>query len=358
MTPPIFLALALAAGLAAPAGFAQVEAKPPALTASAPSWDATRLKALEAQLRAHPNVRAFVIERSGQVALQYYRADMTPSTRFNVASVTKSVVSLLVGIAIGKGAIASVDEPLTAFFPEHAQGPGADTLSRVTLRHLLTLTPGFDRRGLHAGSDYSDFERRMYAPGLLPDALGRRLVDAPGSRFYYSNIDTHLVALALSRRLKVPLAEFARDELFQPLGIEGATWQAGSDGMHNGASEIRLTVPDLLRIGRMMADGGRWQGRQVVPSGYVQLATSRQVPTDSPVRGPAHLWGYGFLWWTGSTHGDDLPAFTAAGWGGQFIHVVPALDLVVVTATDAVSREVAGRTAALIRDYAVPALTR
>lgn len=341
-----FLALSVAAGLFGPTAYAQ-----------APAFSADRLQALEAQLRNAPNVRAFLMERRG-APFAYYRQDTTSATRLNVASVTKSVLALLVGIAIGQGAIASVDEPLAAFFPEHAQGPNAAVLQRVTLRHLLTLSPGFDRGGLDANTDYPDFVRRFFAPGFVPHALGRPLAHEPGTRFQYSNVDSHLVAEALSRRLKVPLAVFAQAELFEPLGIDGAEWPTGQDGVPNGAAELRLTAPDLLRIGQLMRAGGQWQGRQIVPAAFVKEATTRHVDTGQPARGPKELWGYGYLWWLSSTQGENLPAFYAAGYGGQFIYVVPALDLVVVALTDQVSREVAGRTAALIREFALPAVVR
>ena len=108
----------------------------------------------------------------------------------------------------------------------------------------------------------------------------------------------------------------------------------------------------------MMVDGGRWQGRQVVPAAFVREATTPKVATNIVPRGRKELWGYGWLWWTASTPGDDLPAFYAAGYGGQFVYCVPALDLVVVALTEQVSREVAARTSLVIRDYVVPAVPR
>lgn len=320
---------------------------------SQPAWNTERIQALEAQLQAAPHVRALLMERRG-ASFAYYQQGITASSRMNVASVTKSVVSLLVGIAIERGAIASVEEPLAAFFPEHAQGPGAAALQRVTLRHLLTMSSGFDRGGI-TYDDYIDFSRRLYAPGFLAYALARPLAYEPGSRFQYNSVDTHLLALALARRLKVPLAEFAQDVLFRPLGIHGVEWPTGQDGVPNGAAELRLTAPEMLRIGQMMRAGGSWEGRQLVPAAFVREATVRKIASDIPPRGRADLWGYGYLWWLSSTPGDELPAYNASGFGGQFIYVVPALEVVVVALTEQISRAVAIQTATIIREAALPA---
>ncbi len=205
---------------------------------SQPAWNTERIQALEAQLRAAPHVHALLMERRG-ASFAYYQQGFTASSRTNVASVTKSVVSLLVGIAIERGAIASVEEPLAAFFPEHAQGPGAAAMQRVTLRHLLTMSSGFARRTTY--DDYIDFSRRLYAPGFLAYALARPLAHEPGSHFQYDSIDTHLLALALARRLKVPLAVFAQDVLFRPLGIDGANGRRGRTAFRTGRRNCALT---------------------------------------------------------------------------------------------------------------------
>src|SRR5687768_620923 len=121
-----YLAVVLSMALFAPAARAQTPA----------------VDALQAQVRSHPHLRALLVERKGQVVFEHYRADTTPATLLNVASITKSVTAVLVGIAADRGLL-RIDEPLAAFFPEQAQGPNAEKLSRVTLRHLLTLSSGF-----------------------------------------------------------------------------------------------------------------------------------------------------------------------------------------------------------------------
>lgn len=316
---------------------------------------ADKLRELDARLAAHQPLRALLIER-GDEQHAYYRAGTTAASLVHVASVTKSVVALLVGAAIERGHLTSVDEPLAAFFPEHATGARAATLSRVTLAHLLALSSGFDRMGLNSLTDYPDFLQRLNAPGLLAHALSRPLVAEPGRHFYYSNLDAHLVGLALARRLPMPLADFARDALFAPLGIESFSWHTVSEGATNAASELRMRPPDMLRIGRLVRQEGLWQGRRLVSQAFLRDATRRHVATDVPVRGRPDLWGYGYLWWLASTPGDDLPAWYAAGYGGQFIYVVPDLQLVIAAVTEQVSREVAGRTASLIRDAVLPAV--
>lgn len=322
--------------------------------------DPARLAALERHLVAdHPAVRSLLIVRGGAIAYEYYREGLGRQTRHNVYSVTKSVVSLLVGIALDQGLIRGTGEKLADFFvddePAFKAPPSAQS---VTLAHMLTLTPGFDPGALSRDTDYEDFQRRFYAPGLVEHALNRPLGHPPGTRFHYSNLDAHLVSLALARRAKASVAAYAREHLFAPLGIVDFAWPANLRGDSNGAAELSLRARDMAKIGQLVLQQGRWDGRQVVSADYVARATRRQVATDVPPRGRPDLWGYGYLWWTATTPGDDLPACYAVGYGGQFIYVVPALDAVVVATTDAQSRNLGNKTGAVIRDHVLPAILR
>lgn len=322
--------------------------------------DPAKLALLQQRLVAdHPAIRSVLIARGGAIVYEYYREGLGPETRHNVHSVTKSVVSLLVGIALDQGLIRSTDEKLADFFADDAPAIKVGASAReVTLAHMLTLTSGFDPGVLNRDTDYGDFQGRFYAPGLVEHALNRPLAHPPGARFHYSNLDSHLVSLALARRVKAPAAAYAQKNLFAPLGIVDFAWPANLQGDSNGASDLSLRTRDMAKLGQLVLQQGRWDGRQVVPADYVARATRRQVASDLPPRSRPDLWGYGYLWWTATTLGDDLPAHYAAGYGGQFIYVVPALNAVVVATTDAQSRAVGNRTGMVIRDQVLPAILR
>lgn len=321
--------------------------------------DAAKLAALGQHLATdQPMIRSLLIAGQGGLAYEYYRQGLGPAMLHDVNSVTKSVVSLLVGIALGQGLIRGTDETLADFFGDEPALQANPPARDITLAHLLTLTSGFDADALGRDTDYGDFLRRFYGDGLAASALGRPVRHAPGTRFYYSNLDAHLVSLALARRAGMPVAAYAVQHLFAPLGIADFHWPANPRGDSNGASGLRLRARDMAKLGQLVLKQGHWDGRPVVPADYLAHATRRQAASDLPVRGRPDLWGYGYLWWTVATLGDELPACYAAGYGGQFIYVVPALDLGVAATTDAGSRSDAGRTGAVIRDRVLPAVRR
>jgi CubicO group peptidase (beta-lactamase class C family) len=315
--------------------------------------------ALEEHLRTQqPAIRSLLVLSQGAPVFEFYREGLGPQTKHNVYSVTKSVVSLLVGIAIDQGHIRGTDETLAQLFPELEASQSSATARGITLAHLLTLSTGFDHSHVSRETDYGEFQRRFYAPGLLAYALGRRTVDPPGSRFYYSNLDSHLVALAVAKRVNQSVAAYAQQHLFMPLGITDYAWEVNAHGQTNGASELQLSARDMAKIGQLVLQRGLWDGKQLVSAQYIDQATRRHVASDVPPRSKPELWGYGYLWWTATTPNDDLPAFYAAGYGGQFIYLVPQLKAVIVATTDAQSRAVAARTGAVLRDFVLPSLSR
>ena len=284
------------------------------------------------------DVKAVLVLVDGRIVLERY-VGSRPEDHRNVASVTKSVVSTLVGIAVGEGLL-RVDQTLAELLPEHAAGMTPD-VARTTLHHLLTMTGGFRDP---AGPDP--------AGEPLPDdpvaATLRNGTSPPGRQFLYTDEGAHLVATILARATGRTVLDYAREKLFDPLGIDtrpaaeplavpesipayeaaGFAWPVDSGGVHLGGGFLKLRPRDMARLGSVYLDEGRWGGRQVVPAEWVREATRAQVDVSGPVAAADE---YGYLWWV-TTAGDE-PAYFALGFGGQLVEVVPGRDLVVVVST-------------------------
>jgi CubicO group peptidase (beta-lactamase class C family) len=286
--------------------------------------------------REYEDVRAIVVQVGGRTVFrQYY--DSPPEQYRNIRSVTKSVMSTLVGIAVGEGKLRL---NLAELLPEYAAQMSPD-VARTTLRQELTMTAGFP--------DDLHFEDLPYttSPDWVRSILGQA-ERPPGEVFAYSNRSAHLVAAILVRATGRSVLDYARVHLFDPLGIDtrpaseppfsqqydagsvaaSFAWPVDPQGLHTGAGWLTLRPLDLVKIGQLYLDGGRWEGRQVVPADWVRDATTQQV--DSRSMGITE--GYGYQWWV--TRAGDDPAFLAQGLGGQRIEVVPRLGLVVVVASE------------------------
>lgn len=309
--------------------------------------DSTKLANLTTALRAWPElgVHAVLIERRGQLIYEEYfdgfdekwgtslgKVSMTAETKHDLRSVTKSVVSALVGIAHGEGAIKSLDEPLVKWFPEY---PELDTPDRrrVTLAHVLSMTSGFEWNEDIPYTDPRNDEIQMtrHEKPLLY-ALSRKFVVAPGSDFNYNGGLTQVMAAVLVRATKSSLQDYARTKLFEPLGITDVEWVGNLAGMPSAASGLRLRARDLAKFGSLYLHGGKWNGKQVIPSDWIERSTRRHFrfrPATGSNAG-AQM-GYAYFWWYGCypSAAGMIEARTAVGNGQQRIFVLPGLDMVV-----------------------------
>lgn len=288
-------------------------------TTQAVGLDASRIDALMAQVvdGAAGDIHSLLVVRRGRLVVEEYFRGWSRDDLHRTESCTKSVASLLVGIAIDRGRIEGVEAPVLTFYPELSEGaaPGWET---VRLEHLLTMTAGLDRPE-SAGVE---------APGLslIRQVLDSRVVSPPGTSWRYANADVDLLAGVLRHATGVDAVAFAETHLFRPLGIEAYEWKRSpTDGYPSMAAGLSLRPRDMARIGALVAGGGRWQGRQLVSAGWVERATRvHQAP-------PAEVEQYGYLWWSAVPPGapEEHRVVYAKGVGSQFIFVSPALDLVV-----------------------------
>jgi CubicO group peptidase (beta-lactamase class C family) len=322
---------------------------PASRPASAPAGvNKAALDALAEEVRTGKfgNTHAILVGHREQLAYEaYFKGDernwgedwtrgvmFGPGRLHDARSVTKTVVSTLVGIALHQGHIDSLDAPLSQLLPARNHLLTGEK-AKLTLRHLLTMTAGFawNEDGPSAEND----ELRMYASSdPLAYVLERDLTTEPGTRWTYSGGTTHLLGVILEQSTGKPLEEYAREVLFEPVGIERFEWRGDFGGMPAPASGLRLLPRDFLKLGTLFANGGRWNGRQIIPSSWLEEAMRPQVeialaPNALPA---ASRSAYGFQWWYDEydVAGDRVRISAASGLGGQRIFVVRDRNLVVV----------------------------
>jgi CubicO group peptidase (beta-lactamase class C family) len=263
-----------------------------------------------------PRLHSLLASVRGGVVLERYFNGARAARSANVKSVSKSVISALVGAAIHEQRIAGVDAPIAGYFPEIVKD--RDTRKRdITVEDLLTM-----RSGLESTSN------RNYGAWVLSDnwvrhALSRPLVSPPGERMEYSTGNSHLLSAILTKATSTSTWQYAQRTLARPLGFTLDRWPQDPQGIYFGGNDMLLTPRQMLAFGELYLNRGRANGQQVVPAAWVDQSF---IPRGySPISGQ----GYGYGWWTRELAGHA--AYFAWGFGGQYIILVPALEMVVVT---------------------------
>jgi len=261
-------------------------------------------------LHESTTLTSFIIAQNDTIVFEkYYNGfDQTQST--NIQSVTKSVISALVGIAIREGYIKGVDQKLSEFFPAYFPREDDPLKNDLTLRHLLTMSAGFKWES----------DEPMYRSDPVGAILSQPLETGPGKSFHYNSGLPHILSILIAQESGMSTREFAEGYLFDPLDISIAQWK-DVNGVNNGCCELWLTPRDLVQIGLLYLHRGEWNGEQVIPKEWTLESTQFHIETDDKK-------GYGYYWWL--TTISDHDSFSALGWGGQFIHVIPDLNLVIV----------------------------
>jgi CubicO group peptidase (beta-lactamase class C family) len=294
---------------------------------------------LESVASGGANVHGVVVERRGRLVAEMYRrgkdrsiwslfahdTDFGPTVRHDLRSVTKTVVSLLFGIAARQHGIDVHSSPLD-LYPSYAslRSPERDA---ITLEHLLTMSSGLEwHENVASYGSFTNDETRLYwdwAPYRY--VLSRPIVAKPGTRFDYNGGGTAVLGDIIVQTTHTPLRDFARTALFEPLGIRDWEWVADPYGHPLAFAGLRMRPRDLAKIGRLVLGHGTWEGRQIVPSDWVTASLVAHIATGDGL-------SYGYQWWMGTIDRDGRPIAWAAafGNGGQRLFVVPDLDLAVV----------------------------
>lgn len=302
----------------------------------------TAVETALADVPARRHIQSIIVISDGEVLLERYFRDRRPEDFSNVHSVTKSVVATLVAIAIAEGYLA-LDTALGGVFDRRLFEDDARK-REITVRHLLTMTTGLDAE-THDIDEIGD-----RGESWLEGPLAAPLRADPGSTFIYNNGAAHVLGVLLTRVIGVPLARFAQERLFEPLGIHAYRWPADPEGHALGYGHLELRPRDLARLGELYLNRGRLDGVQLVPRSFVASATTMQSEG-----GPPEGVAYGYLWWVTEDCGHR--SFFAGGYGGQYVTVVPELGLVVATTGDVdVFTETSRNLRRLVGEVVIPAL--
>ena len=282
-----------------------------------------------------------LVVRDGYIVFEEYRDPFGPDDRGEIFSVTKSYISALVGIAIEQGHIEGIDQHVLDLFPNREIDNVDARKEAMTLEHVLEMGSGLD------WDDGQMFEEGWWETSdWVQRLLDRPMIEEPGTRYNYCTACSHMLSALIEDKTGVKTAEFAQANLFDPLGIEDVPWGTGPEGVNTGGWGIQLTPRELAKFGYLYLNEGEWDGQQLVPAEWVRESTKEQIVADFDQH-------YGYHWAI-----QPLPVanYSATGASGQFIMVLPELDMVVVFTGSHENLDVAIELRELIGNNILPAV--
>ena len=308
-------------------------------------FDLEKMQLLDQELESgvFPRVHMVVIEYDGKLVYEKYLAgndenwgELIPNVQFDhnqlhdLRSISKSVTSLLLGIALGDDFEEALSRPIIEYFPEFEDqmAPGAE---KVTLEHVLTMSPGFQWNEMDASLNSDNDELRLYsADDPVQFLLGKPQRNEPGKHWYYNGGTTMVLAALVVKISGQDFLEFAQEKLGDPLDIDPANleWRglgAWQRQLPSAASGLRMRARDLAKIGSLMLHDGQWQGKQVVPKEWIRASSQRHMEQTYSKWSSGGIYGYGYQWWHGEFNKSfgEFTAIAGVGYGGQRLFVVP-----------------------------------
>lgn len=268
---------------------------------------------------------SLLIVKDGKLVFEQYpnsyRMKLQP-----IASVTKSVTSALIGIAIDEGFITGINESLFDFFPEYAHLRN-EAKDRILLRHVLSMTSGFECNEFDVpySDPRNDVNIGISSGNYIQFVLSKPVVDEPGTKWYYNSGNSILLGGIIKNTTGIHADAYALSRLFNPLGITAYQWYYQTDGLPYTHGGLLLRSRDMAKFGYLYLQRGSWNGEQIVPEEWVNESTVSQV-TDGQ---------YGYQWWVGAIYGYDF--YIAVGYGGQRIINIPGLEMIIVHTSDLVT---------------------
>jgi CubicO group peptidase (beta-lactamase class C family) len=327
-------------------------------------FDAATLAAMEAAIAgdAAPDTTSVLIARDGRLVYERYFGKGGRDVLNDTRSATKSVTALLVGAAVDRGLIDGAQAPVYGFFPDRHWLNADPRKLRFTVEDLLTMSSQWEcdddnqfsagnEERMYLSADWTQFALDLPIKGYAP--WMKRPEDSPhGRSFAYCTAGSFLLGAIVERVSGQPLAAFARDALEKPLGIHESQWQRSSEGVGMGGGGTRYRSRDLAKLGQLLLDGGRWNGKQVVSAEWIRAMTTVQAQAREDADYGYQVWRFGF-----DVRGTRHAAWAMSGNGGNYVFVVPSRRLVaVITRTRFNQRDMHAQSQKLMSDYILKAL--
>jgi CubicO group peptidase (beta-lactamase class C family) len=278
-----------------------------------------------------------------------------------LCSATKSVTSALLGIAMDKGYIDSVEREVFDYFPEYADLLEQSPLkANMTIKHLLTMTSGltYDDESLPYTDPRNDMYRFFASSDPINFLLAKPLFAAPGAVFDYDNCNTNIIGQIINKATQTRVDTFAKEYLFDKLGIERYEWQIVKDDVILCSGDLHLRPRDMAKFGLLYLNGGTWKGERIISSGWCDVSTALFLNPNNYNNEFPWADGYGYQWWRKTYYvgAKAYASFFATGWGGQNIIIIPILQLVVVTTAGNWYDPEAISPFSIVSDYIIPSV--
>ena len=272
--------------------------------------------ALLAVRKQKVNIHSLLIVRNGRIIVDAYFYPYNGTSVHNLRSVTKSVTTTLIGIAVDQGKL-RLDQQMISFFPDIVLSRPDPQLETVTIKDLVMMANGLESLGM--AQDEGTLQQMEFSDDYLQFALDRKVVDKPGTRFVYDSPGMHILSGVIQNATGLTELEYARQVLFEPLGIREAVWPSDPQGYTYGWGDLHLLPRDAAKIGYLWLYGGLWEGEQLISADWVKAASKTQIETGMDDN-------YSYGWWIS----EDSNTTSAMGRGGQYIKVEPDYNAVVV----------------------------
>lgn len=265
----------------------------------------------------HTDIYGALVIKDDNIIGEYYKEGYNQDSIFTLQSCSKSVTSSLIGIAIDKGYIRDVNVLISEYFPEILESNNQN-LKEITIWHLLTHTSGLNM------NDTNNWNEWRISENWVDYILSRGSKSKPGTRFDYSTGNSHLLSVILQKATGMTAYDFGKKYLFEPLGMESVKCELDPQGYSDGGNGFSMNVYDMAKFGRLFLNKGEWEGKQIISQNWIEESTKVQFDRKA---GSAN---YGYQWWVRTFGSQKYDAYFAQGHWGQFIFVIPEINLMVV----------------------------